>query len=459
MGLRPGLEQPETVDRLRGGIVPGAAAGDASFDSGRISGDALAVDDVLPGPEAPLDSAAPADSVPLNLPDRLPAGLWRRIVAEDEPFAPVGVRVGTYVVRPYVELTTGYDSNALRIPNGKGSLFTNVEGGFVARSDWSRHALDFELRGGYTAYENVSGNNRPEAEGIIRGRIDINSLIRLDTIIRGAITTDSPGSPDQVAGAIEPPLIYESGVDIGLTRRFNRLEVTAAGLIEREDHAPAQLAGGITESQADQNVTGYGVRLRGAYEIMPGLKPFVQVVADHRVYDIVPDSQGYNRDSKGVTGLVGSEMRFSGLLTGTAAIGWTWREYVDPQLDNISGLVFDASLNWEVSGLTTVVLRARSDVEETTVENASGDFVHEIRLEVDHAFRRWLIGNASVAYRIDNYEGAYSQDTFTIAAGFAYKMGRNMELTGQVSHLKLDSSLPGQDYTANVVQVGLRLQR
>ncbi len=89
-------------------------------------------------------------------------------------------------------------------------------------------------------------------------------------MVRGAITTEAAGSVDAVAGAKNPPLVYQSGIDLGLTRRFNRFEATVAGIIEREDHAPAELTDGTTASQADQNVTGYGVRLRGAYELMPG---------------------------------------------------------------------------------------------------------------------------------------------------------------------------------------------
>ncbi len=148
------------------------------------------------------------------------------------------------------------------------------------------------------------------------------------------------------------------------------------------------------------------------------MKPFAQIVADHRVYDVVPDASGFNRDSRGITATVGSDFRLSGLLTGAASVGYTWREYVDPQLENIGGLVADASLRWEATGLTTVELGARTAVGETTYANASGDFIHEVSLEVEHAFRRWLIGTASVAYRMDDYEGSgLTQRTFTVGAG------------------------------------------
>ncbi|MDF2996808.1 MAG: hypothetical protein K0R27_2445 [Xanthobacteraceae bacterium] len=457
--LRGGVEEDD--ERGAGGALRGSVTG--IVDTGSTAGQGLSSEgagalDVLPTIEQPLDALSLPDGG-LNL-STAPLRKRRLVASEDDPFAPVGLRVGTFVVTPYVEMRGGYDGNALRVPNGAGSSFAEVGGGLAARSDWSRHALDIELRGGYTRFYDVEGNNRPEAEGTIRSRIDVNSLTRIDTVVRGAITTDAAGSVDAVAGAKNPPLVYESGIDLGLTRRFNRFEATVAGIIEREDHAPAELTDGTTESLTDQNVTGYGVRLRGAYELMPGVKPFAQVVADHRVYDVVPDASGFNRDSKGITAMVGSDFRLTGLLTGTASVGYTWRDYVDPQLEDIGGLVADASLRWEATGLTTVEFGARSAIAETTYADASGDFIHEVRVEVEHAFRRWLIGTASVAYRIDDYEGSgLTQRTFTVGAGLVYKINRYAELTGNVSHLRLNSTVPGDDYTANVVTVGLRLQR
>ncbi|HSI39771.1 MAG TPA: outer membrane beta-barrel protein [Xanthobacteraceae bacterium] len=435
IGLRPSL--------------PGSAM---DFDAGRGVADV----EVLPGVEQPLDRL-PIAAGSLGLTTPAPR---RRTIAEADPFAPVGVRVGAFVATPFAELRGGYDSNALRVPDGAGSLFTQASGGFAARSDWSRHALDVELRGGYTAYENVTGNNRPDAAATLRGRIDVSSLVRIDAVLRGVLTTNAPGSVDSVANAKQPPLIFETGLDLGITRRFNRLELGVAGIIERQDHRPAELTDGTTESQADQNVTGYGVRLRGAYEVSPSFKPFVQMVADTRVYDIVPDSEGLDRDSNGLTVSTGAELALSGLVTGSASIGYTWRRYSDPLLEDISGLVADAALRWAASGLTTVTLTARSGVEETTFENASGDFVHQMQLEVEHAFRRWLIGSASVAYRIDDYEGTdLTEETLTLAAGLRYRIGRTAEVMAELSHLRLNSSVPGDDYTANVVQIGLRLQR
>jgi hypothetical protein len=153
--LRGGVEEDD--ERGAGGALRGSVTGIA--DTGSTAGQGLSSEgagalDVLPGIEQPLDALSLPDGG-LNL-STAPLRKRRQVASEDDPFAPVGLRVGTFVVTPYVEMRGGYDGNALRVPNGAGSSFAEVGGGLAARSDWSRHALDIELRGGYTRFYDVA---------------------------------------------------------------------------------------------------------------------------------------------------------------------------------------------------------------------------------------------------------------------------------------------------------------
>jgi hypothetical protein len=111
------------------------------------------------------------------------------------------------------------------------------------------------------------------------------------------------------------------------------------------------------------------------------------------------------RGSDGVRARAGIEFARERILTGEISAGYAWRTYEDPTLRDISGLIFDASLIWRATGLTTVTFRANSEIGETTVANASGVFHREASITIDHAFRRWLIGSAGVSYAIDDYRG------------------------------------------------------
>jgi hypothetical protein len=66
--------------------------------------------------------------------------------------------------------------------------------------------------------------------------------------------------------------------------------------------------------------------LRLGYELTPGLRPFVEVAADSRTYDLPVDAGGVNRDSKGIAGKVGTAFEFSRIVVGEAAVGYLARD-------------------------------------------------------------------------------------------------------------------------------------
>ena len=45
---------------------------------------------------------------------------------EEDPFEPTGFRRGNFLFKPAAEVSTGFDSNAARLPNGHGSPFVVV---------------------------------------------------------------------------------------------------------------------------------------------------------------------------------------------------------------------------------------------------------------------------------------------------------------------------------------------
>ena len=379
---------------------------------------------------------------------------------EEDPFGPVGVHAGSFLVKPSVELSEGYDDNPFRTANGPGSRFTTVETKVNARSEWSRHELTADLRGAYTAYSDVGGNNRPVAEAKLRGRIDVTSQSRIEIEGKALLTTESPGSPDAVTAVVRPPNIYTFGASAGYVQRFNRFEMALRGSIEHSTYENAHLSSGGIDDLSDRNYTSYGVKLRGGYELTPGIKPFVEAGLDTRVFDREIDFDGIRRGSDGISARTGVEFDRKGILSGEASVGYARRSYSDPSLPDISGLIVDSSLVWKATGLTKVTLAVKSSIEETTLTGASGLFRREAKITVDHAFQRWLIGSVSVAYGLDDYRGVDRRDDkFGLSTALTYNLNRSLALKGELRREWLHSNAPGQDYTANIVLLGLRLQR
>ena len=194
---------------------------------------------------------------------------------------------------------------------------------------------------------------------------------------------------------------------------------------------------------------------------MPGLKPFVEVSADSREHDIAVDRFGLQRDSTGWTLKGGSTFEFSRKLTGEVALGYLERNYKDPTLKQLQGLTFDASLIYAMSALTNVKLTAATVAQETTVPGTAGVLTRNTGIEVDHAFRRWLIGAIKFSYGFDDYVGSdRKDDRYAVSAALTYKLNRDMQVKGEVREEWLRSTTPiGVDYNATVFLLGMRMQR
>lgn len=463
LGLRPTLVH-SSPSRPVYGNPPAAGAGETGFVSTNLprkTGKRTRKAAASAGRAA--EAATLAARVRRSLAAHNESGPVQRPVrrgAEEDPYAPVGFRLGSFDVKSSAEVFAGYDDNPFRTPGASGSRFTLVSARVETQSNWSRHALAGELRGEFIDYHQVSGNDRPEAEAKLRGRIDVTSAGRIEIEGRAALTTEPAGSPDAVTSARRPPGVYSFGGMAAYVQRFNRLEIGLRGTVDRSIYEEAELLSGARLDLSDRDYTAYGLALRGSYEMTPGIKPFVEVGVDRRVFDREVDFSGVQRGSEGVRARAGFEFGRERLLTGEASAGLAARRYRDPALDDISGLIFDASLVWTASALTKVTLKASSEIGETTLAGASGVFQRQAGIEIEHAFRRWLIGTTSVVFGQDDYRGAARRDErLTLAAALTYRLNRYAALKGEVRREQLRSTAPDQDYTANIVMVGLRLQR
>lgn len=384
----------------------------------------------------------------------------RRPEPEEDPFAPLGIRVGAFVLKPAIEVMAGYDTNAPRSNVRRGSSLVTVAPELQLRSDWARHELSADIRGTYTAYEAIPSLDRPHLEAKVNGRVDVSRRTRYDLEGRLTVATDSPGSPDLRADLAKLPVYTTVGGTAGIAHRFNRLEVALKGSVDRTDYQDSELTDGTTVSNATRNYTQYGTQLRGSYELTPGVKPFVELGADTRVHDEEFDAFGLQRDSRGMVARAGTSFEITRKLTGEVSVGYLTRTYSDPTLQDLRGLIIDASLIWNATALTTVRLNAKSSAEESTVAGVSGVLRRDVGLEVEHAFRRWLVGSGKLGFGHEDYVGSSREDErITASAALAYKLTRTAQIKGEFRREWLRSSVPGNDYTASIVMVGLRLQR
>lgn len=384
----------------------------------------------------------------------------RRVVPEEAPFDPIGIQTGAFNFKPAVELTGGYDSNARRSTVAAPSWYSVVAPELKFESNWSRHSFTGELRGTYSAYRELPSLNRPAFDGKLVGRVDVTRDSRIDLEGKFLVGTDSPGSPNIQAGLAKLPIFTTWGGTFGLGHRFNRFDIAVKGGAERTDYQDSVFTDGSVASNKDRNYVRSLATLRAAYELTPGIKPFVEFGVDRRVHDLDVDAFGFRRNSDGRSAKAGSTFEITRILTGEVALGWLARRYADPTLPNLSGVSFDGSLTWLASALTTAKLTAATRADESRVPGVSSQFTREVALQVDHAFRRWLIATGKLTRARDDYVGSPRRDDRTAAsAAVTYKLTRELHLKSELRREWQRSSVSGADYSANVILFGLRVQR
>jgi hypothetical protein len=398
----------------------------------------------------PLFAAEPSPAL------RLP----RRRGEQTDPYAQVGYRVGNVSLFPAVEQGIGYDTNPNRTSGAqKGSILLRPEGELRVQSDWSRHELTGLLRGAYNEYPSARDANRPEGSGRLNLRVDAARDTRIDLETRYFLDTQRPGSPELNVSAAERPLINSVGASAAVTQRYNRLNLGLRGSIDRTTYQDARLTSGTILDQGDRNQTQYETRLRAGYELKPGLVPFVEGIADTRIYDREFDRSGLQRSSDGLGARAGSTFELTRLVTGEASAGYMTRKYEDERLSDLRGPLVDGAVIWSATPLTTVRLRGGTQLGETSIVGSSGALISRATLEVQHDLRRnlSLIGSATLAET--DYRGIdLREEGFAGTARLEYRLTRSVALRASFTHERLKSTDPSSDYTANVYLVGLRFQ-
>jgi hypothetical protein len=418
----------------------------------------------------PLDYGASASTPPPGtpLPNTLPLGAPSRAlpIAGIDPYDPLGIRAGTFVILPSLDLSAGYNNNVGAAPNGPGSSTYVITPEVQVRSDWSRHSLTADISGSYFAYGNDAAFSppldRPYFNSKIDGTIDVTHETQILLENRVIVSTDSPGSPVIITlgNVTQLPLDTTVGETVGLAQQFNRFSYTLRGTFDRTTWQASDYPGGVTVSNDDRNYDQYAAILRVGYEFNPNFKPFVEVSADNRVHDQQLDDFGEDRDSTGKSAKVGLTFAKTGSLTGEIAVGYMERDYKDPTLPNIAGPTLDGSVTWQATALTTAKFTAATSISETPIQFVSGEFSRDFNIQVDHALRRWLIATVQAGYGIDEYAGLdRTDDRYFVMAGLTYKLNRDIWLKAQVRQDWRTSNASGGAYDATSFLLGLRLQR
>ncbi|MFD1198938.1 outer membrane beta-barrel protein [Brucella gallinifaecis] len=384
----------------------------------------------------------------------------RHLTSQTDPFAPVGIRAGNFILRPSLEQGIRATSNGDNSSTGSGAVLSETTLRVNAESDWGRHQAKIDAAG--TLSKSISGQDVSEPRVDIQGnlRFDLSNETTLNAGAGYKLRRESASSPNGVTDALKRPLLHTIHGSLGIERDTGLLFGRATGRVERETYGDAELSSGGTVSQKDRDNTYASITLRGGFAISPALKPFAEIELGKRHFDERIDSNGYDRSGSQYALRGGLMLDRGEKFNGEFSIGYIGATNDDPRLSNISGPSLAASINWSPLRGTDIQFYAQTIVDTSTTPGVSGALLHLASLELTRRVRSDLSLNGKLDLNVRNNKDGTGTD-YTIGAqiGTTYWINRFIGIDARLRHEFQTSEVSYRNYHANSLYVGMKLQR
>lgn len=377
-----------------------------------------------------------------------------------EAFQPKGIGIGQFLLLPKVETAGLYNDNVFASSNNRrGDFLTRITPELDLRSRFSTHQLNFLAQAEQTLYRTYTDDNTLEGLASANGRYDITR----DWQLRGGFNAyqryEDRGSPDD-AGGMRPTRMRGVVGRAGTRTQIGRFTVEADFGSERMAFADVRTSTGGLINNADRDRWQYEAVTRGAYEMFPGYAAVVELSANERAYDAGRDDTGVNRDSRGYRALAGIGLDLSDLIRGDFLVGYLSQDYQDPSLRDPTGLAFKAQLNWTPSRLTIVVPALERSVQETTLVRTSAIVRSAFSLIVRHELERNIVLTYYGSVALDDFEGSTQRNyTYESRLRGIWALAPEYFIGAELGYRQRTSNLSGQDFTQIItsVRLGLRI--
>ncbi|MGV6800881.1 MAG: outer membrane beta-barrel protein [bacterium] len=430
-----------------------------------------------------VDSAA-AES--LFLRDRNTSVLQR----ERPEYDATGLRAGSFIVKPKVDLTIGYTDNVFALEQSVSPLYGDQSDTFfvlrpsvIAASDWNRHSLQFGAYAEGYQHSDFDAENVGNAGAHIDGRIDV---LRNTAFLLGAsydLLHESRRVNNSVLVPIEPVEYERSKVYAGLQQEFGRIRYR--GRLDYADYnyddvQALDATNALVFSDQDfRDRADSSVLLEAGFATTRDSSVFLRGVYRKRDFDNLSNTVlaggPLNRDSEGYTISTGVDFDITNLVRGSVALGYMNEDFDDARLSSIDGLSVEAGVEWFPTERTTLGVTAAREVRPSSifsddgigglVVNDAGYIANEIVLNMDHELRRNVILSASAGYGLDDYKDIDREDKrYAASLAATYLFNRNFAAKLQYNYKDQDTSATGatagliKDYTANELMLTLTAQ-
>ena len=369
-----------------------------------------------------------------------------------------GIRLGSFLLYPALELSAGYDSNVLaEDKNREDSAVFPLSLPILLESDWTRHALSIAADPSYRFHTGEASEDYWEVDVSGNARLDVLDAAYFTPSISFRHRVEPRGAIDAVQLLAEPTEYDELDVTAAWNQRFNRVSASIGGGFTTLDYDDNKLVTGgkFDQDFRDRNIA-QGIA-RVGYSFAKGQSAFVRGSVNDRNYrkKSLPA-----RDSFGWEVVAGWASELSNLVAGEIYVGYLDQSYDSNAFGDVSGVSFGTDLEWYVTQLVTLKASAARGVTESTSTGVGGILRTTAALGADYELLRNLLVNCEVSYENGDFKGSSREDDrIRVSVGGTYLVSRNVHLDLGYSYVnRWAQNAPGLDFQRHQVFLGVRLQ-
>jgi len=369
-----------------------------------------------------------------------------------EPYTPIGIRAGSFVILPVLETSVLFDSNTFESSPAQSDRAIELLPTVRVVSNWSVHAIELRASGVVSQFQEFDSENDRAYTLEARGRLDITRRTNLEGLVSRAVSQEGRDDINAAASGDRADVTRDQYA-LTLNHRFNRLRLQLRG-----SHIDEDVSDTATDVNDDRDERESEIAIRASWEFKPTLFAFAEAAVNTRKFGAASSDDGLRRDSRGVRYRAGLSFgNTDQILRGEVSLGYGRQSPDEAALSDVSGLLVDANLAWRISGLTTLLFTANTSIDDSTDANVSGVISRSANVELRHSFRRNLVGSIGTGIEVRKFEGpSETEKEVTAIAGLEYFMNRNVTLFGRYQFTRFDG---GEDYVDNEFRLGLRLSR
>ena len=380
----------------------------------------------------------------------------------------LGYHVGGFTAYPRISVSGTYDDNIFGETNKTSGEILSVTPSVDFDSNWSRNALNFNLRYERDQYLNQSTESSNEASLSSSGRLDIDHSSAATFNFNVGRLTEARTAPDSVGG-LRDPVRYDTVLTSGqIYREFNRFRVEGEVGNTFYSFFNSRFSDGtiFPEFLRDENATYE--RARASWAFSPNVAVFGQVTPNQSHFLNRPTDGSGSFDSHGYAVIGGVNFQLTHLLTGDAGFGYYSQTYASPRIAGLSGLAYNVTLRYFPTQLITVTGHADHSIAPSVIPGTPATDANSFSLRADYELRRFIIISPELDYYRYDYPGTSRSDNrYGATLNATYLVNRNIGVTASYAYIRQSTGagfttfggFGGFQFDDNRLSLTLTLQR